>query len=53
MGSSRALRNLAARCLLGTAALWTAAPALSAAWADPAKTLKAVFEIDVTGFDPA
>lgn len=23
------------------------------AWADPAKTLKAVFEVDVTGFDPA
>ena len=39
--------------VLGMALLGTPAPALSATWADPATTLKAVFEIDVTGFDPA
>src|SRR5512144_1736652 len=25
----------------------------AAAWADPAKTLRVAFEVDVTGFDPA
>lgn len=53
MGNTSRHRNFAIRCLLGTALLWIAAPTLSATWADPAKTLKAVFEIDVTGFDPA
>ena len=39
--------------LLGVALLWAALSAHSATWADPAKTLRVVFEIDVTGFDPA
>src|SRR5215471_18860047 len=28
-------------------------PGFAATWADPAKTLRTAFEIDVTGFDPA
>jgi oligopeptide transport system substrate-binding protein len=53
IGNSSRQRDFAVRCLLGIALLWIAAPTLSAPWADPAKTLKAVFEIDVTGLDPA
>jgi len=41
------------RCLIALALLWVAVPARAATWADPAKTLRTVFEIDVTGFDPA
>ena len=49
---SEGLYRFALRCALGMMFLGAPAPALSATWADPAKTLKAVFEIDVTGFDP-
>jgi ABC-type transport system substrate-binding protein len=51
--SSERLCDFVLGCALGIALLGTPAPAISATWADPAKTLKAVFEIDVTGFDPA
>ena len=35
--------------MLGVVLLWAALPTHSATWADPAKTLRVVFEIDVTG----
>ena len=39
---------------LAILALWAAAATgVAADWADPAKTLRTAFEIDVTGFDPA
>ncbi|HET7031499.1 MAG TPA: ABC transporter substrate-binding protein, partial [Casimicrobiaceae bacterium] len=43
----------AASTLAGCALLALAAIAGAASWADPAKTLRTAFEIDVTGFDPA
>jgi hypothetical protein len=47
--SSRVLGRCLFASVLGLAtALSNAAP-----WADPAKTLRVAFEIDVTGFDPA
>lgn len=38
---------------IATAVTGTSAPGHTATWADPAKTLRVVMEVDVTGFDPA
>ena len=47
------LPPIALAAALAIALLATSAPARAASWADPAKTLRTAFEIDVTGFDPA
>jgi len=44
---------LAAIVALGATLAAAPSPTLAATWADPAKTLRTAFEIDVTGFDPA
>ncbi len=42
-----------ARALLTAALLAVTGACAASTWADPAKTLRTAFEIDVTGFDPA
>jgi ABC-type transport system substrate-binding protein len=49
---ARAIRR-AATLAFAAVASTTGAAAAAATWADPAKTLRTAFEIDVTGFDPA
>src|SRR5512144_168116 len=39
--------------MLGSTLALSSQPGSAAPWADPAKTLRVAFEIDVTGFDPA
>jgi ABC-type transport system substrate-binding protein len=46
-------RRAWARALLAAALLAVTGACAASTWADPAKTLRTAFEIDVTGFDPA
>jgi len=51
--SAREFALRAARALLAAGLVAAAGTCAAATWADPAKTLRTAFEIDVTGFDPA